>query len=225
MLKVHPNNEENANYGLENSDEVEEDDVNISPGNETPEHHFSDNSDTANDSNDNTIHTSTSAGDVSITSTSTGDVSIISTSAGDVSITNSSNKSNGDGDEEEDVEENNEQQTWKTIINIILESEADLTDNDGNIKLSKVANEIKTSIQWHINIAASIRGTDVFKQIQKTTKKLEKQGYEPDEAVDAAWKMRKYLIKKEIVQPNLELIITALEEEGDDVDMEKSTSF
>ena len=123
-----------------------------------------------------------------------------------------------DDDEDENSELAKSEDVWPRIIQGILNNDKDITVNsDGTLNMSKFAKRIRDVAEWHIALAREIRETDVYKQIRKTAKRLQNQEYEEDEAINVAWKMRKYLVRKEIIEPNLHLIEDEEEEDDDDM--------
>ena len=132
----------------------------------------------------------------------------------------SDKSSSSDDDEHEGMEEDksfeasndDEPSIWIEIIETVLKDGKEVFQNDdGTIKTSKLIKKIRDITEWHLSTADAIRDTDVFKQINKTEKQFMKQGYEDDEALNAAWNMREFLVRKEIINPNSHMF-----EESDD---------
>jgi hypothetical protein len=124
-----------------------------------------------------------------------------------------------DEDQESTVSESSEHtgsEIWSEIIQYVMDNSKDeLLAADGTIKMSKLLKEVRNVTEWHVVTSRNIHGTDVYQKIRKTAKRLENQDYEDDEAINVAWKMRKYLVRKEIIEPNAHLIEQDTEDEID----------
>ena len=144
-------------------------------------------------------------------SVSTDDTSIEADS--DDGSASASDTSVEDSDDDEDDDVNVEQKFWRQILNHVVDKDADITAQKDD--MTRLAKNIMLKVQEQIEIASILRASNVYKQVQKTTKRLIKQGYAKEEAEEAACDMRKFLIKKEIVEPNWKHIIASPEESGD----------
>ena len=102
------------------------------------------------------------------------------------------------GDENENI--------WGELLKNIWEGdEIDITDSDGILNIDKATTEIRKLVNWYLWAAESIQDSDVYKNIQFTTKEMVKLGCGEEEAEDAAWDARKFLVKKKIVDPNFQV--------------------
>ena len=96
---------------------------------------------------------------------------------------------------------------WREVIQDLVESnKEEMQPSTNMVKTSKLVKVIMEKVEWHLGMADAIRATGVYKQIFKTEMKLRKQGYGDDEATTAAWKMRQFLVEKEIIHPNIDLL-------------------
>ena len=118
--------------------------------------------------------------------------------------------------EDEDADDDSPS-LWAKVINQAVLSEKDkMKGSDGVVKSSKVIKAIKNAVNEHLTLADEIREDAVFLKIEATKDRLIDEGYDSDEAIDAAWDNRKYLVEKEIINPNQELLLSDSEEEEDD---------
>ena len=141
---------------------------------------------------------------------------------GGVDDEENSESDDGSEDDEENSESDEcsdgEDDIWTRVIGMVLEKDVDLVTSGGHVKLTKVLCAVKTQVDWLLATADKIRGDNSYKQIRKTANKLKKQGYGVDEADDAAWRARAFLIRKEIVLPNMDIIVDSLTENDSDED-------
>ena len=122
----------------------------------------------------------------------------------------------------EDEDEEDSPSVWAKVITHVVQQESDnLKNSAGIVKASKVVMAIKTVVNNHLDLADEIRQDNVFLKIAATKDRLISEGYDSDEATEAAWENRKYLVEKEIIYPNKEILLSDSEEEEEDDEMEE----
>ena len=55
--------------------------------------------------------------------------------------------------------------------------------------------KVRSIVSTQIEIADSLKSSDVHEKIENTMENLENNGYESDEASEAAWEQRKFLLR------------------------------
>ena len=135
----------------------------------------------------------------------------------------------GDSESEMD-DENEDDEVWLWVMkNVIGQSgRPDLIKPDGSkYDSKKLLRAIRDEVKQFVNMMERLTETRVFSAIEKEKDRLSEQGYDDDEATNAAWKNRQYLVKKEVVKPFIEFMLSsdseneAEDEEEDEEDGEE----
>ena len=124
-------------------------------------------------------------------------------------------------EEDEVMSEDDTPSVWlKVIGHLALHEKEGMKDSEGNIEIEKVAELVKMVVERHLTTADEIREDDVFSKIDATKDRLMEEGYESDEATDAAWDSRKFLVEREIINPHLEMLLSESDEDEDEEEEE-----
>ena len=127
------------------------------------------------------------------------------------------------GDSESEMDEDNDADVWLWVMQKVMgeSGRPDLIKPDGSeYDSKKILRAIRDEVKQFVNMMERLTDTMVFLEIEKEKDRLCEQGYDDDEATNAAWKNRQYLIKKEVVKPFIELI-QSLDSENEEEEEEE----
>jgi hypothetical protein len=120
---------------------------------------------------------------------------------------------NSSGAESEGESQDNDSDSviWESLLEEVLEDDANVRDDSGEFKWSKILKRVKEKVYTWLDMADKIRESPTFEKIQEEEDRLQGQGYSEPEAKHAAWENRKYLIKGVLLKA-----ATKLPENGSD---------
>lgn len=124
-------------------------------------------------------------------------------------------------DENEIADEKNEEElaVWSQIIHLLVckdKEDVDIETEDGALCKKKLFKLIRNGAEDLVELIDQLRATKVYSRIHEEKRRLEKNKYEEDEAVRSAWKNRKYMIMKNIVEPYLNSLNSEDEQDEED---------
>ena len=100
-----------------------------------------------------------------------------------------------------------EEGVWHNVMkDVISENDRSELTKPGESKYStkKLGKAIRFYVVDITTHACEIEESEIYEAINEEQMRLEKNGYEEDEAIVAAWKNRQFLLKKKVIQPFLE---------------------
>ena len=125
--------------------------------------------------------------------------------------------------ESEMDEDHDDEEVWLWVMQKVMgeTGRPDLIKPDGSAYDSKkLLRAIRDEVKQFVNMMEHLTETRVFSEIEKEKDRLTERGYDDDEATNAAWKNRQYLIKKEVVKPFIEHM-QSLDSENEDEEEEE----
>jgi hypothetical protein len=133
-----------------------------------------------------------------------------------------------DQNAEEEEEDSDYNEVWHRVITEVMEENGrqDLK-KEGRDKLDtkRVIKAIRDLAEDYVKFGNQIENTDLYDHLRKEKDRLVNNDYDSDEAEIVAWKNRKYLVKKLVIDPFLDKIEESeYQEEGDQEEM-NSGSF
>jgi len=133
----------------------------------------------------------------------------------------------GSDDDDDDDDSEKEQLVWRHIL---LKISFHIPHFPGNTKNPKellynphlkifIIDPLRKMIDEFIAFVNVLKASSVYEAIEDTAEKLEgKEGFSEEEAAEAAWETRKFLIKHEILKPNLDLFEKLYDDNDDEND-------
>jgi hypothetical protein len=142
-----------------------------------------------------------------------------------------SDDTNNDIDEQDveaEEEDSDYKEVWHRIVTEVMEKDGvQYFKKEGKDKFDtkRVIKAIRDNAEDYVKFGNQIENTDMYGQLQKEKDRLENNDYDSDEAEIVAWKNRKYLVKKLVINPFLDKIEESeYQEKGDQEEM-NSGSF
>jgi hypothetical protein len=108
---------------------------------------------------------------------------------------------------------------WVWIMTQIVHGDDDdslMKTDDATYNTKKLVKAIREKVEELVKMTGYLVDTDIYQKIEKEKERFEKQGYGEDEATNAAWKKRRYLVKKEVIEPIYQELIKAGKESSDE---------
>ena len=105
------------------------------------------------------------------------------------------------GDEESDV---SGEEVWQRVMREVI-GDMDLSGpGEPKYKTKKIVKAIRVYVEDMIDFVNRLQNTDIYEAISKEKNRLERAGYQDEEAIQSAWKNRQYLLKMHVIQPFIE---------------------